>query len=258
MNPALLKTSNSSLKKRLLLFVFGFVLGLAPSTFAKDPLIILDINTEEYPPFNMTKDNQLIGVSTEIIKELMKRNHLQHRLTLLPWARAMALTKELPNNCVYSISRTPEREHLYQWIGPLVTNEWVLFATKEAHKRPKSLAAIRGSSIGTYIGDAIETYLKNENYTVEASKTDEINIKKLQKGHIDYWATGKLIGLYLLKENNIQNIEPVLTFNKTEMYLACNLKTSDSLVATLNKDLASKQMQRFRKKVFSAYNYKPN
>lgn len=247
-------TTFRSVKRKIWLVVLS--IGIWSSAFgnSKDENF-LDLNTEEYPPFNMVEKGKITGISTLIVEELLFRNDIKFKKNLLPWARAISLTKESKNHCVYSMSRTPEREALFKWIGPLVSNEWVLFANAGDKRKPKKLEDVRGTEIGTYIGDAIETYLAEHKFKYQASKTDDINIKKLKAHHIDFWATGRLFGSYLLKNAQATGIEVVLTFNKTEMYLACNLQTPDSLVTKLNKSLASPQMQKFKQKVYQSYNY---
>lgn len=243
-----------SLKTKISLFFVLMLVALSAHSKSKDEHFI-ELNTEEYPPFNMVEKGKITGISTLIIEELFYRNNIKFKKNLLPWARAIALTKESKDHCVYSMSRTPDREPNFKWIGPLVSNEWVLFANTEDKRRPKSLEDVRGSLIGTYIGDAIETYLLEHKFKFQASKTDDINIKKLKAHHIEYWATGRLFGGYLLKNANATGIEVVLTFNKTEMYLACNKHMSDSIISKLNKSLASPQMQKFKQKIYQSYNY---
>jgi polar amino acid transport system substrate-binding protein len=220
----------------------------------------LTLLTEEYPPYNMSDaKGQVSGLSTQIVKALLAQAGISHEVAVYPWARAISMARMQPNTCVYSMSRTPEREALYQWIGPLVYNDWALFALSDALPalRPVRLEEVLGARIGSYQGDAIVSYLQTRGHRVDVAPSDELNPKKLQMGRIDYWATGRLIGLYRLQQLGIQGIEPVLNFNRTAMYLACHAQLPDELVKRLNAKLLGMDKRGVIKKIYADFGYTP-
>ncbi|HEX7642160.1 MAG TPA: transporter substrate-binding domain-containing protein [Burkholderiaceae bacterium] len=215
----------------------------------------LTLLTEEYPPFNMSDGNGgATGVSSDIVKVLMKEAQIGYSIALVPWQRAVIQAHTVPGTCVFSMSRTPEREPNYRWIGPLVANDWALFA-KSGGKTPKDIAEVKNASIGSYAGDAIVAYLQTRGYRVDIAQNDDLNPNKLLAGHIDYWATGKLIGQYRLKRQNIPGIEPVLVFNRTEMYLACHPGTSPELVERLNRLLGEMNRRGEIERIYARFGY---
>lgn len=216
----------------------------------------LRIVTEEYAPFNMTAPNgSIIGVSTGILTTLMGRAKLDYSIELVPWQRAITMARDLPNTCVYSMSRTVEREPAYKWIGPLVENEWTLFARDSDQRRPKTLEDVKGARIGSYSGDAIVRYLQDRKFDVDVAMADNNNPRKLQIGRIDYWGTGKLIGLSILRQENISGIVPVLTFNRTKMYLACNREMDARLVDRLNQLIQALDKDGAIDRIYAEYGY---
>mgnify|MGYP002712677078 FL=1 len=51
---------------------------------------------------------------------LFKRAGIPYTLTLrFPWSRLQQLAEKTPGFAVFSLSRTPEREPKYKWVGPL-------------------------------------------------------------------------------------------------------------------------------------------
>jgi polar amino acid transport system substrate-binding protein len=216
----------------------------------------LALVTEEYPPFNMSgADGKATGVSTDIVQELMREAHVDIKIEVVPWKRAIMEAEKIPDTCVYSMSRTAEREEKYLWIGPLVSNEWAIFAKVGASAYPGTIGEVKDSNIGSYAGDAIVDYLQSRDYRVDAAPNDDVNPNKLLNGRIDFWATGKLIGLYRLKQQNIDNIKPIFVFNKTEMYLACNRQSSPALIARLNVALAAMRRRGELDRIYSRYAY---
>ncbi len=80
-----------------------------------DKLIIL---TEEYPPDNYMENGKVVGDSTEIVVEILKRigsKLTRQDIRLVPWARAYGEALNDKSTIVYSIGRTTEREHLFKW-----------------------------------------------------------------------------------------------------------------------------------------------
>lgn len=215
----------------------------------------LALVTEEYPPYNMSSTKgEISGISTDIVRELMKAAAYKYQINIYPWQRAILMARKQADTCVFSMSRTAERESQYKWIGPLLSNDWALFALK-ATKQPTTLTEVQTTRIGSYQGDAIVDYLQSRNFKVDVAPSDDVNPKKLLSGHIDYWATGKLIGAYILKKQEILNIEPVLTFNRTEMYLACNTGIADTEVTRLNLLLSELKAQGLIKRIYDLHGY---
>ncbi|SCK11507.1 ABC transporter substrate-binding protein [Vogesella sp. LIG4] len=222
------------------LLAFGLLL-LAATAWAADP-VTLRLLTEDYPPFNMLAANsQISGSATDIVRELMQRNGIRYSIELLPWLRAFNRAVLEPGTCVYSTTRTDPRESLFKWIGPVAENPWVLYARSDNPRVPNTLEDARRYRLGGYAGDAVAQYLIARNFDVDLANSDEQNVRKLQAGRIDYWATGKYIGAQLAAREKAGNIRPVLTFNTTFMYLACNLGLSDQLVGQLNDTLHKMQ-----------------
>lgn len=92
---------------------------------------------------------------------------------------------------------------------------------------------------------------------MDVAPNDDTNPKKLLAGRIDYWATGRLIGQYRLKQQGISGVEPVLTFNRTEMYLACNKQLPEEQVKLLNTTLQQLDRKGTIRKIYAAAGYTP-
>ncbi|MEN9656746.1 MAG: hypothetical protein RL571_211 [Pseudomonadota bacterium] len=206
------------------------------------PTQALTLTTEDYPPFNIVdaKSQQVSGISTEKVIEVMARAKESYTITAYPWVRAYQLAQKERATCVFSTTRTPEREALFQWVGPLVKNNWYIFAKQGDSRAPKNLDELKPYSIGAYRGDAIAEYLLKNGFKVDLAKADEENPQKLLKDRFNFWATGELLGLAILKRKNLSDkISPILLFNQTEMYLACNLNIDKKKIDLYNKILQS-------------------
>ncbi len=203
----------------------------------------LQIATENTPPGSMEQDGRVVGYATDIVREIMRRTYTDYTLRMFPWKRAYALALENDNACVFSTTRTSEREALFKWVGPIEDNEWVLFARTDRKLRINSLDDARGMRIGTAAGDARESFLLQRGLQVEATNNVADNPGKLMRNRIDLWASSLKWGTAAIERGGYGGqIVPVLTFNRVKIYLACNPKVSTELVDAMN--VAVKAMEK--------------
>jgi polar amino acid transport system substrate-binding protein len=99
---------------RLVLVAVSALAGVCTSVAA------LTLTTEEYPPFNMTdaQTGRPAGIAVDKVVEMIHRANEPFTITSYPWARAYQMAVKVDDTCVFSTSRTPERETLFTWIGP--------------------------------------------------------------------------------------------------------------------------------------------
>ncbi|RED52371.1 substrate-binding periplasmic protein [Aestuariispira insulae] len=193
--------------------------------------------TENYPPFNYQDENgEVTGVSTEIVRELMKRAGIEYSLTVLPWKRAYLQALSELDTCVYSTAETEEREKLFHWVGPIIENDWVLFAKKGRFDKQMTLDQAKAFRIGGYPGDAITQFLLSEGVDVEVTGKDESNLKKLMVDRIDLWPSGLVIGRHVARSEG-HEIEPVVTLKSVRVSLACNRNMGMVAVTLLRNHL---------------------
>lgn len=212
----------------------------------------LYITTEYSPPTSMQDGDKVIGSATEKIREALSRSAITYNIELLPWKRAYMAAQQRPDGCVYSTTRTPERERLFKWVGPTDEGEWVLLGRADRQYKLQTLEDARAMRIGTYHGDARDEYLRTRGFRVDPAPNDMINPPKLMMNRIDLWAAGLRRGSAVLELNGWSGkIVPVLTFNRVKLYLACNLAVPDATIDKLNaafdamaRDGSSRRMER--------------
>jgi hypothetical protein len=79
------------------------------------------------------------GITVDKMVELMHRAHEPFTITSSPWSRAYQLALQTEDTCVFSTSRTREREALFTWIGPLEKSDWAVLARANHTWKPLSL-----------------------------------------------------------------------------------------------------------------------
>ncbi|WLI88547.1 transporter substrate-binding domain-containing protein [Massilia sp. R2A-15] len=195
----------------------------------------LHLITEASAPISMMEGRRVIGSGTEKVAEIMARTGTDYTLELLPWKRGYTFALQRPDTCLFSTTRTAERENLFKWIGPTDEAEWILLGRADRHYDLRTLDDARGLRIGTYNGDARDEYLRARGFQVDPAPNDMINPRKLLMDRIDVWAASFKRGTTVLKRHGWgDKIVPVLSFNRVGVYLACNPAVPTELVDRMN------------------------
>ncbi len=83
--------------------------------------------TESLPPLNYEQDGKVVGFSSELLDLMAKDADITVHKQLLPWSRAYDMVGRQGNTLIYSLARTPERESLFQWVGPISARRILLY-----------------------------------------------------------------------------------------------------------------------------------
>lgn len=165
----------------------------------------LQVVSEELPPYNMTLGGKVSGFSTEVVQAALKDMGLEPRIQMMPWARAYDLAMHGENVMIYSIARTPDREALFQWAGPIAPARWFLFSTaaKPVHLHSLQQALDQRYQIATVHQDVGEQYLRSRHFevgqTLQQSSHYALNYQKLKQGHVTLWISDDLSATYTVR-----------------------------------------------------------
>lgn len=198
----------------------------------------LRLTTENSPPFNMMEGDKIVGRATDLVREMAERAKLTISIDMLPWARAYNMALKDADTCVFATTRTPEREPLFKWVGPVGASEWVLYGSAERNIKLNSIEDARSMTIGTYVGDARDEYFRSRGFRVQSASDDLSNPRKLLLNRIDLWAASVVRGALLVAQHDwTGKVVPVLAFHKVDLYLACHADLPTPLVDRLNAAL---------------------
>ncbi|MBN2617005.1 MAG: transporter substrate-binding domain-containing protein [Spirochaetales bacterium] len=113
--------------KKIILFII--LISSIVSIYSEDyPLLII---TEEWAPYNYTINNKLTGLSVDIVEEILNRINLDVTIETLPGVRAINTLNSRPNTIFFSLFKTPEREPLYNWVGPISSGAIYFYKLRE-------------------------------------------------------------------------------------------------------------------------------
>jgi len=201
----------------------------------------LRIITEVYPPYNFVdKNNNVTGQSTEIVRAIMEETDTQANIEVMPLSQGLALAEKGPGVVIYSLNRTPQRENLFKWVGPIGDYEQAFYA-----KKGSATAAMvtfysqledakKVDKIGVYKGDAGAQFLASQGFTnLDESQTDAEALQKLMDGRVQLWL-GNKDGLAITAAQAGVNPDELVIMSavviRADLYIAFSRDVPDSTV----------------------------
>ena len=220
------------------------------------PAPALTLLTEDFPPLNYSVDggDTIVGTSADLLREALHRTGTPATMALIPWRYAYKRALEDADTCVFSASRTEERERLFKWIGPLSEGQWILYAHADSTIPPAhSLDELKQYVIGGYQGDARTQYLKAHGLTVDEAQTEQQSLKKLGARRVDLWSATSNSGPWHARQLGIP-LRQILVFRSGQSsYAACNRGVPDDVVARINAALRAMRVDGSRQRILDTY-----
>lgn len=221
----------------------GFLVALLVLTSYASASEQLRIYTEQYPPYNMTTNGQpfahseseVTGLCTDVLKAILEKSSVGYSIKLRDLSYGMNRSQKHADHGIYCVSKTAEREPFFEWIGPLSSIQWTLFAKPGSDIKLDNLEDARDYRIGGYKGDVMTGYLEDQGFNVSAITNNGLNGRRLVQNQIDLWVADGLAGPYLAADvSDVTDLEVVLVFRETPMYLAVNKDSDPDMINALN------------------------
>lgn len=214
----------------LLSFAWSGLQAQAPQPALKDFLVL----TEDSPPGEyLGPSGKVTGPTAEYVRELMKRLGITKDIQLYPWARAYRAALDGPLTAVFETTRTPEREALFHWIGPIKRIQWTIFARKADRVKITSLEDLKqGGPIVAYRGDSKVDWLKSQGFSkVDTPNTPSQCAQMLLTGRVKFWMYSEIGMEEAVAQAGLdpELLEPVWSGDNKFLYIALSKDTPPAL-----------------------------
>lgn len=204
----------------------------------------LEIVTTDAPPFNMVDGDDPSGFATDILREVLRQAGVDDfHIQFLPWPRALLNVKQEPNTLIYTISRTPERESQYEWIGPFARHQGFFYKLASRKDiRLETLQDVRRYRVATVRGDAqTDLMLKLDIVDpdlLQLVSDGDTTIRMLLAGRVDLVIFNEIGIAWRMKQHGLAGSDverTVMLVDDGGYYFALGKGADPALVARLRK-----------------------
>jgi polar amino acid transport system substrate-binding protein len=218
---------------------------------------IFQLVTEEYPPITFMRDGKPSGFVTDMVREIAARQGIPDNIRLTSWKNAYNMALLHPKVVLFSAERTPEREKLFQWVGPVGKNSAMLYAKKGAGIRINSLEEAKAiGAIATTTNWFTEQHLKREGFkNLRSSPDARENVRQLMKGEVQLSIFTDITIPEIVSEAGygMHDLEPVFTVLQTDFYIAISRDTPAGVVREWQSTLDSLKQDGSFEKMYRSY-----
>ncbi|MBV8035617.1 ABC transporter substrate-binding protein [Roseateles sp.] len=181
--------------------------------------------TENLPPLNYLDGGGPQGFSVELLRLMAAGAGVRLELQVQPWQRAVQTAEAQPNSVLFSLTRTPEREAQFQWVGPIAQRRILLY--KLASRADLALAQLDDlgtARIGVVRDSAADRQLQaaglKPGLHLEHGLDDATNMRKLLAGRMEYIALLDWAAAWNLRQLQLPygTLQPVLEQDASRAY----------------------------------------
>ncbi|WP_082938860.1 ABC transporter substrate-binding protein [Mitsuaria sp. 7] len=181
--------------------------------------------TENLPPLNYAEGSEARGFSTELLTLMAAEAGVPVRVQVLPWQRSVQEAARRTDSVLFSLTRTPERETQYRWVGPISPRRILVYRlSHRTEVRPTSLKQLNGWRLGASRDSAAAKQLIADGLRpeteLELGLDDATNLRKLLAGRMDLIVLLDWAAAWHLRELKLPyaTLTPVLPMDVDKSY----------------------------------------
>lgn len=208
----------------------------------------ISIKTENFPPYSMEINGEMQGLSVNVLEAMHKQMGTvldKSNIELISWSEAYSFTLENKHSMLFSTIKTPSREKLFKWVGPIADAKIGLISLKDRDITIKKDTDLNSFVIGSVKNDIGETLLLERDF--DRSSIDSIDgtnslptlFYKLERSKIDMISYDVKVALYSAELNGYDKdeYEMVYELGSKKLYFAFNIETPDEVIVKWQKAL---------------------
>ncbi|MGM0516828.1 MAG: substrate-binding periplasmic protein [Pseudomonadota bacterium] len=199
--------------------------------------------TEDYPPLTYREGDEVTGFVTDVVREITDRLEITAPIRLTTWENAYEMARIHPDVVLFSAERTPEREELFHWVGPVGSNNAILYGKAGTDLTLGSLADARQvETIATTSNWFTEQYLEEAGFTNLTSNPAPVDaVRMVMEGDAALTILTDSTAPAIVEQAGytMADLQPLLTVMTTDYYIAISRDTAETTVRQWQEALSA-------------------
>lgn len=178
----------------------------------------LSVVTLYSPPLAYEQNGKVIGLAADMVREGLKRMGYEADISIVPWKRAVFMTRFGEADAIFYAVKKPEREAWFHYPDePLVQETTVLMKRIGNNfgwtSEQRDFSGLRlGVGRGYYYGPKLKRFLEDTSFkVVEEATSFDLNFAKLAEGRLDIFLADLHVAEYFMRENSVRDVAEIVT-----------------------------------------------
>lgn len=182
--------------------------------------------TENLPPLNYQDESGAAqGFSVELLRLMARAAGLSLELQVMPWQRTVQMAEAEPASVLFSLTRTPEREAQFQWVGPIAQRRILIYKlARRSDLKLNQLSDLGSLRIGVVRDSAADRQLQasglRPSVQLEHGLDDATNVRKLLAGRMEFVALLDWAAAWNMRQMKLPyaTLQPVMEQDASRSY----------------------------------------
>lgn len=234
-------SGNTPAAWRTMLVMFCLMLATvsAVPVYADEGVLRVGGN-RDYPPYELLdKNGQPAGFTVDLLQAIAGAMGMKPDIRLGPWAQVHDALLAGKIDMTLGMSNSDDREKVFDFTSPHTIVQHAIFARK---KSPvvNSLEELRGKKVLLHRNGIMHERLKKLGFEKDLVFTDTPAgaLRLLASGEHDYAVVALLPGMYIIRENKLDNLVPVARNVASFRFSFAVREGNTELLSHLNEGLA--------------------
>ncbi len=201
--------------------------------------------SENFPPHNFIKDNNLKGASVEILELIWKKmgaSKTRDDIEIMPWARGIKRLENESNTVLFGMGYSQERANKFHWVGPYYTHSLALISKKSKQLKINRIEDAKQFYIGVVREDMGHQILLKRGFPsqrLDLSSDIDILYKKLNYDRFDVicYVEHSFINYLTANKLNQHLFEPIFQISNMRSGFGFNKNIPSDLIEKFQHSL---------------------
>jgi polar amino acid transport system substrate-binding protein len=212
-----------------------------PSAYASDDDKTIRVGGNSgYPPYEfLDKNGNATGFTVDLLRAIAEIMGMKVEITVGEWARMHDALLGGTIDMTLGMSNSDDREKVFDFTSPHTIVQHAIFARKESPV-VNSLEELRGKKVLLHRNGIMHERLKKLGFEKDLVFTDTPAgaLRLLASGEHDYAVVALLPGMYIIRENKLDNLVPVARNVASFRFSFAVREGNSELLSHLNEGLA--------------------